>query len=141
MGPRAWGLPLSVSSGDDVLVADAFVVGLGDEADAQRMRAQTIKSVDTEPGHADAVCQDSPNGIGMQRAGPMRSPVLMRRNSGPALRLATACQASKARTGTGFRQFAAWQADLGPLPRLVGLAAANAQPQATSVLTLNCRRK
>src|ERR1700733_15851283 len=53
----------------DVLVANAFVVGLGDEADAQRMRAQTIKPVDAEPGHIDALCQDSPNRIGMQRAG------------------------------------------------------------------------
>ena len=60
---------------------------------------------------------------------PMRSPVLILRNSGPALRFATACQASKARTGQVSKNVAARQADLGPLPRLVGFAAADAQPQ------------
>jgi hypothetical protein len=41
-------------------------------------------------------------------------PVLTLRNSGPALRLATACQASNARSGQVSRQAAAGQGDLSP---------------------------
>jgi hypothetical protein len=57
---------------------------------------------------------------------PIPSPVLILRNNGPALRRATACHASKA-----LRVPPACQADLGPLPRLVGLSPPNAQPQPT----------
>ena len=65
---------------------------------------------------------------GCSAVSPMRSPVLMRRNSGPARRLATACQASNARTG----QVSAClprQADLRPLPDLVRLGTSDAQAQ------------
>ena len=77
----------------DVLVAHALAVGLGDEADAQRMGGEPLGALDLEPGHPASVRQYPAHRIGVQRCTPICPALLMLRNSGPALRLATSCQA------------------------------------------------
>ena len=102
----------------DVLVAHALAIRLGDEADAQRMRAQPVEALDSPARPCATRCaRIRRTASGCSAASPIRPPVLMRRNSGPAWRLATACQASKARTGQVSACLPARQADLGPLPR------------------------
>jgi hypothetical protein len=65
----------------------------------RRGRAEPVELVHRQPGQADAIRQDSPHGVGMQRgiADPIPGADLAKQR--PALRLATACQASNARTG------------------------------------------
>src|ERR1700722_414353 len=57
----------------DVLVTHALVVGFGDKADAQGMRAQPVEPVHRQPGHLHAMRQDSPDRLRMQGgvAGPL----------------------------------------------------------------------
>ena len=51
----------------DVLVADALVIGCGDEADAQRVGAEAIEPLHGDPGHLDATGKNPAHGVGMQR--------------------------------------------------------------------------
>ncbi len=74
-------------------------VGLGDEADSQRMRRQPLVAVTLEARHASPLRQDLAHRIRMQGGPADLPPLLMRRNGGPALRLATACQAGYACEG------------------------------------------
>ena len=87
------------------------------------------KPVHRHPGHADAMRQDAPHGIGMQRgvADAIAGADFAKQRPGFALghRLPGLERPHRA----GLDMSPARQADLGPLPRLVGFAAANAQPQ------------
>jgi hypothetical protein len=51
----------------NVFVAHAFVLGFGDETDAQGMRAEPVKPVHRQPGHLHAMGQNPADGVGMQR--------------------------------------------------------------------------
>ena len=95
----------------------------------RRLRHGANKNLLFDGGKIQPVRQDSPNGIGMQRAGAdaIAGADAAKQRSG--FELGHRLPGLEGAHRTGFREFAAWQADLGPLPCLVGLAAANAQPQ------------
>ena len=96
------------------------------------MRAEPVKAVDHDPGHGDATSQNLPDGIRMQRgvANPITGADFPKQRPGfPAGdRLPGLEGAHRA----GFHMASARQADLRPLPRLVGFAAADAQPEPIS---------
>ena len=89
-----------------------------------------LEAVDGEPGHGDAMGEDSAHRIRVQRgvADAIAGADVTKQWPGfsPGHRLPGLEGAHR----TGFRMPPARQTDLGPLPRLVGLAAADAQPQA-----------
>jgi hypothetical protein len=113
----------------NVFVADAFVVGFGDKADAQRVRAQPVELVHRQPGHLLAMRQDSPNRIGMQRgvADPIPGAHFSKERAGlaPRHRLPGLEGADR----TGFDMAPTRQADLSPLPCPIGLSPNDAQAQ------------
>jgi len=117
----------------DVLVADTLGIGFGDEADAQRVGAHPVEALERQPGHGDAVRQDSPNGVGVQRlrADAVAGADAAEQRPGllPRDRLSVVDGAHQACLDVP----AARQADLSPLPRRIGLAARDPQrnPPAT----------
>lgn len=57
----------------DVFVPHAFVVGLGDEADAQGMRAKPVEPIHGQPGHLHVMRQELANRVGVQRIASVES--------------------------------------------------------------------
>lgn len=97
-------------------IADTLGIGFGDKADAQHMRTEALEALDGQPGHANAVQQDSAHGVRVQRrvADPAAGADAAEQRAGLALgdRLPRLEGAQRA----GFGVFAARQADFGPCP-------------------------
>ena len=113
----------------NVFVAHTLVVGLGDEADAQRMRAEPVEPVDHNPGHGDAMGEDLPHRIGMQRgvANPITGADFSKQRPGFS---ASDCLPGLERAHrAGFHMASARQADLSPLPCLIGFSPNDAQSE------------
>ena len=90
---------------------------------------EPLEPVHRQPRHGDAMRQDSANRVGMQRglADPIAGADFSKQRPGFAFghRLPGLERPHRA----GFHKSPARQADLRPLPRLVGLSPADAQPQ------------
>ena len=124
----------------DVLVAHAVGVGLGDEADAQRVCAEPLKALQFQSRHPDAIGQNVAHRVRMQRfvGDAVAGADAAKQRAGFVL--CHCLPGFKRAQWAGLDMAAARQADLGPLPCLVGLATGDAQtqPPATTATSSTC---